>query len=59
MVSTTDIDTLASLHQQGAALIDVRESHEYVAGHVPGARLIPLGDSLPPRMSRPRGPPSS
>lgn len=44
MVSTTDIDTLASLHQQGAPLIDVREPHEYIAGHVPGARLIPLGD---------------
>jgi hypothetical protein len=26
----------------GAVVIDVRESDEYVAGHVPGARLNPL-----------------
>ncbi len=25
-------------------LLDVREPWEYVAGHVPGAELIPLGD---------------
>ncbi|MDV6299274.1 rhodanese-like domain-containing protein [Dietzia maris] len=59
MVSTTDIDTFASHHQEGAPLIDVREPHGYIAGHVPGARLIPWATSLPPRMSRPRGPPSS
>jgi rhodanese-related sulfurtransferase len=27
----------------GAMLIDVRESHEYRAGHAPGAKLISLG----------------
>ncbi len=26
----------------GAAVIDVREPHEYTAGHVPGAALIPV-----------------
>jgi rhodanese-related sulfurtransferase len=29
-------------------LVDVREPHEYSAGHVPGARLVPL-NSLPTR----------
>ena len=28
--------------QDGAYVVDVREPHEYVAGHVPRARLIPL-----------------
>ena len=27
----------------GALLIDVREAHEYEAGHAPGAKLVPLG----------------
>jgi rhodanese-related sulfurtransferase len=27
-------------------VLDVREPHEYVAGHVPGARLIPEGQVL-------------
>lgn len=31
-------------------LIDVREPHEWQIGHIPGARLIPLGD-LPSRLS--------
>jgi rhodanese-related sulfurtransferase len=30
-------------HRDGALVIDVREVFEYVAGHVPGARLIPMG----------------
>ena len=33
----------AAAHRDGAVVIDVREPSEYVAGHVPGARLIPLG----------------
>jgi len=28
----------------GVQLIDVREPHEHEAGHIPGSRLIPLGD---------------
>jgi rhodanese-related sulfurtransferase len=38
----------AALHA-GARLVDVRETDEYLAGHVPGAILVPLGtvpDSL-------------
>lgn len=31
------------MQDAGAVLIDVRESHEYKAGHAPGAKLISLG----------------
>lgn len=32
-------------HREEASLfiLDVREAHEYAQGHIPGARLIPLG----------------
>jgi rhodanese-related sulfurtransferase len=40
-----DVDTFAA-RRSGAYMIDVREPDEYVAGHVPGAELMPLG-SLP------------
>lgn len=42
-VPTIDVTELAAL-PEGSVLIDVREPDEYVGGHVPGARLIPLGD---------------
>jgi rhodanese-related sulfurtransferase len=29
--------------QGGVAVIDVREPHEWIEGHVPTARLVPLG----------------
>lgn len=29
-------------HAEGALTVDVREAHEYVMGHVPGARSVPL-----------------
>lgn len=45
-----DIDQLAGAVQAGAAIVDVREPGEYVAGHVPGAVLIPMGQ-LPGRMA--------
>ncbi|MFI6332790.1 rhodanese-like domain-containing protein [Micromonospora chersina] len=32
----------AAAHAEGAAVVDVREPFEYVAGHVPGARSVPL-----------------
>jgi rhodanese-related sulfurtransferase len=47
-VPEIDVDELARRLDAGATLIDVRNPHEYEAGHVPGARLIPLGD-LPDR----------
>ena len=38
-----DIDQLARSAEEGAAVIDVREQAEYVAGHVPGATPMPMG----------------
>jgi rhodanese-related sulfurtransferase len=51
------LSAFASEHAGGAMVIDVREPHEYVAGHVPGARLVPLA-SLPAHAGslRPGGP---
>ena len=43
-----NIDQLAGAVTDGAAVIDVREPGEYLAGHVPGAVLIPMGQ-LPSR----------
>ena len=37
-----DIEQLAAALSGEAALIDVREPIEYVAGHVPGAALMPM-----------------
>lgn len=34
---------------RGALLIDVREPHEWNAGHIPGARHIPMGE-IPKRL---------
>lgn len=34
----------AELVRDGAQLIDVREGYEYDAGHIPGARHVPLGE---------------
>ena len=44
-----DVDQLAAVAKNGAAIIDVREPGEYVAGHVPGAVLISMGQP-PSRM---------
>jgi DMSO/TMAO reductase YedYZ molybdopterin-dependent catalytic subunit/rhodanese-related sulfurtransferase len=35
--------TAASLVERGALLVDVREPEEWLAGHAPGATLIPMG----------------
>ena len=37
-----DLESFAAEQAAGAFVIDVREVWEYTAGHVPGARLIPL-----------------
>ena len=42
MVPEVELGTFAAAHADGALVIDVREPFEYVNGHVPGARLIPL-----------------
>ena len=46
MVPEVDLHAFAAAHAAGDFVIDVREPFEYAAGHVPGARLIPL-DRLP------------
>lgn len=35
-------EAFAAAWADGALVIDVREADEYAAGHVPGARLMPL-----------------
>jgi rhodanese-related sulfurtransferase len=37
-------DLAAALVQPGASIVDVREHDEYVTGHVPGARHVPLAE---------------
>ncbi|WP_406422606.1 rhodanese-like domain-containing protein [Streptomyces sp. NBC_00842] len=37
-----DLDAFAAAWAERALVLDVRESEEYRAGHVPGARLAPL-----------------
>jgi rhodanese-related sulfurtransferase/transcriptional regulator with XRE-family HTH domain len=36
-------DTQARIAEGGIDIVDVREPHEFVEGHVPGARNVPLG----------------
>ncbi len=36
------VDEAKEMIGAGAAVIDVREPHEYTEGHVPGAALIPV-----------------
>ncbi|MFD9128707.1 rhodanese-like domain-containing protein [Kitasatospora sp. NPDC059571] len=43
MVTEVDIEAFAAARARGALVVDVRERFEYAAGHVPGARWIPLG----------------
>ncbi len=43
-MSEIDVDELDRRLAAGVTLIDVRNPDEYVAGHVPGARLIPLNE---------------
>ena len=38
-----DLAVFSAAHTTGAVVIDVREPEEYASGHVPGARLMPLG----------------
>lgn len=44
MRGSVQVGALAAASADGAVVLDVREPHEYVAGHIPGARLIPEGD---------------
>lgn len=44
------VDDLEDALAEGAVLFDVREPDEYVAGHVAGAILVPLGE-VPARVA--------
>lgn len=46
---SVDVAGLKTAFDAGAVVIDVRTDDEYNAGHVPGARHIPLND-LPSRL---------
>ena len=53
MADEITVDQLVLERERGATVIDVREVDEYIAAHVPGVRLVPLGtipdalDTLP------------
>ena len=49
MLTDVTVDDLDVARKAGATVVDVRESDEYAAGHVPGAHLLPLS-VLPVRM---------
>ncbi len=49
MIREVDVRELAAARRGGAVIVDVREAFEYVAGHVPGALLVPMSE-LPARM---------
>ena len=38
------VEDAHQLRENGAFILDVRESHEWEAGHIPEATLIPLGE---------------
>ncbi len=42
MVHEVENKELAEAHLSGALVVDVREPGEYAAGHVSGAKLVPL-----------------
>ncbi|MEU8801026.1 rhodanese-like domain-containing protein [Spirillospora sp. NPDC048819] len=44
MGSEVDVRAFAAAHAEGALVVDVRDRHEYAGGHVPGARLMPMGE---------------
>ncbi len=44
MVPTISLNEFIELYADDVTLIDVREPHEYVEAHVPGAILAPLSE---------------
>jgi rhodanese-related sulfurtransferase len=42
MAREVDLEAFASALAAGGVVVDVREPGEYLVGHVPGARLMPL-----------------
>ena len=45
-----DLETFAAAHAGGAYVLDVREDHEFTAGHVPGAVSVPMNE-VPARLA--------
>jgi len=45
-----DLETFAAAHAAGAFVLDVREDHEFTAGHVPGAVSVPMNE-VPARLA--------
>lgn len=43
MIPEIDLPAFAAARADGAVVIDVRDPQEYTGGHVPGARLLPMG----------------
>lgn len=39
-----DVRVFAARRANGAVVIDVRQPEEYLAGHIPGAVMVPLGE---------------
>lgn len=44
MIPEVDVDTGRALAESGAVLLDVREPHEWSAGHAPDAQHVPMGE---------------
>ncbi len=49
-----DVQEAKDLLGSGAAIIDVREPHEYANGHIPGAPLIPVNSVYARRTELPQ-----
>ncbi len=49
-----EVSEADEMMKDGAAVIDVREPHEYSSGHVPGAKLIPVNTVYAKREELPR-----
>jgi len=52
--SRIDVNEAKEMLGDGAAIVDVREPHEYEAGHVPGATLIPVNSVYARREELPK-----
>ena len=52
--SRIDVNEAKEMLGDGAAIVDVREPHEYDAGHVPGATLIPVNSVYARREELPK-----
>ncbi len=46
-------DLKAGLEKESVVLVDIREPHEFAAGHVPGAVNLPLSSLTPAALPKP------